>query len=43
VLTANRLFPIPQNASAMMNPENTEPDDSESADEGDIQVEYCCD
>jgi len=39
VLTANRLFPTPPNAPAMMTPEITEPDDSESAGEGDTQME----
>jgi len=43
VLTANRLFPTPPTVSAMMTPEYTEPDDPESADEGDLQMEYCCD
>jgi len=39
VLTASRLFPTPPTASAMMTPEITEPDDSESADVGDTQME----
>ena len=39
VLTANRLFHTPPTASAMMTPENTKPDDPESTDEGDIQME----
>jgi len=43
VLTANRLFPTPPTASAMMNPEYTEPDDPESADKGGIQMEKFCD
>ena len=43
VLTANRLFPTPPNASAMMTPENTEPDDHESADKGGIKMELFCD
>ena len=43
MLTANRLFPTPSPASAMMTPENTEPDDFESAAEGEIQNEYCFD
>ena len=43
MLTANRLFPAPPTASAMMTPEITEPDDQESAAEEEIQIEYCCD
>jgi len=39
------LSPIPSTSSTMMTPENAEedPDDSEPADEGDIQIEYSSD
>ena len=42
-VTADHLFPTPSTASAMKIPADTEPNDPESADEGDIQMEYCCD
>jgi len=43
VLTANRLFPTPPTASAIMTPGKKEPEDPESTAEGEIQSEYCCD
>jgi hypothetical protein len=39
------VSPTPSNSSAMRTPENTgwDPDDSDPADEGDIQMEYFSD
>jgi len=41
-VSSDPLSPIPPTSSATKTPENTEedPDDSEPADEGDIQMEY---
>jgi ABC-type uncharacterized transport system involved in gliding motility auxiliary subunit len=45
VVSSRPLSPSPSPSSAMKTPENTEegPDDSEPADEGDIQMEYTFD
>jgi hypothetical protein len=44
VLSRDPLSPTPSTSSARKTPENTEedPDDPESIDEGDIQMEYSC-
>jgi hypothetical protein len=45
VVSPNPLSPTPSTSSAIKTPESTEedPDDPEPADDGDIQMEYCCD
>jgi len=37
-VTADRLFPTTSTASTLKTPADTEPDDPESADEGNIQM-----
>jgi hypothetical protein len=43
-VTPDPLSPAPSTSSAARTPENSDkdPDDLEPADEGDIQMEYCC-
>jgi hypothetical protein len=41
--TADCLFPTPSTSSAMKTTTDREPDDPESGDKRDIQMEYCCD
>ena len=42
-VTADRWFPTPSTAPGVKTPADIEPDDPESADEVEIQMEYCYD